>query len=63
MKRFFLWFIFTFFLSGLYIFCNQYGIGNIPSTPIPLNKILYRLPYIFVVWGLLVYFFMKNWKK
>lgn len=63
MRNFFIWLFLTFFLSGLYIFCNHFGIGNTPSVPIPLEDIQLYLPRILVLSGVSAYVFLKNIKK
>jgi len=63
MIKFFIWLFLTIFLSGLYIFCNHFGIGNTPSTPIPLENINLYLPGILVISGIGVYVFLKIIKK
>jgi hypothetical protein len=63
MIKFFIWLFLTIFLSGLYIFCNHFGIGNTPSTPIPLENINHYLPGILVISGIGAYVFLKIIKK
>lgn len=63
MRNFFILLFLTFFLSGLYIFCNHFGIGNTPSAPIPLEDIQLYLPGILVLSGVSAYVFLKIKKR
>jgi len=61
--KFFYLAISNYFLVETLYFCNHFGIGNTPSTPIPLENINHYLPGILVISGIGAYVFLKIIKK
>jgi hypothetical protein len=63
MKFFLIWFLLTAFIEGVFIFCEQNGIGNIPRIPRSKEEVINSLPFSFLMTGILTYVFLKAGKK
>ena len=63
MKSFFLRLLLSAFIVGVIAFCNQYGIGNTPKTPLSKEGLLFGVPCFILILVGLSYIFYRPGKK
>ena len=60
MKSFLCRLLLASFIVGIVIFCNQYGIGNIPKIPMSKDELLFTVPCTILIIVGLTYFFRSG---
>jgi hypothetical protein len=63
MKSFLCRLLLASFVAGVIAFCNQYGIGNTPQTPMSKDELLFTVPCMILILVCLSYIFYRPGKK